>query len=576
MKRKKAYSYIRFSSPEQAKGDSLRRQLEDSEKWAKDNGYILDESIQDLGISAFTGKNKTIGALSGFLKKIEDGEIEKGSVLILESLDRLSREQILFAFGTFMSIISHDISIVSLSDDQIYTKENINDLGNLLSPLVTMSRAHNESLMKSNRSLSTWNKKRKDAIEKKTPMTKSCPHWLKLSKNRSQYKIIPERAALIKEIFDKTINGYGRRRIVKEFNLRGEKAWGRATSWRDTYIAKILKNRSVIGELQLYQKIDDRRTPVGDPIENFFPAVIEESTFYLAHLEIEKRTHKGGRRGKLFSNLFTGITRCADCESTMILINKGNSPKGAKYLVCDSNNRGAGCKNSDKIRYDKFEKFVLFNLAPQLNWQRDKSSEENIIKDAKQSLDTLKAKVEKLNRQVKRYQNLFEEIEDEDQINNLTTRFLEINKKHVEYKNKCEEEEANYKALTSSIVRSENEIKELYKCLKSIYEEQDEAKLYEIRTKVNQIFHELNIVFYFSAEVLDHPEIEDQYFFIGEKEDQKNLIVRNNSTSFEDSPWHITYSKERYMEVIKNESIDNLSMDFNSFKNLLIDNTIAI
>jgi len=33
-KKKKAYSYIRFSTPEQLKGDSLRRQLESSRKYA--------------------------------------------------------------------------------------------------------------------------------------------------------------------------------------------------------------------------------------------------------------------------------------------------------------------------------------------------------------------------------------------------------------------------------------------------------------------------------------------------------------------------------------------------------------
>ncbi len=59
------YSYIRFSTPEQIKGDSLRRQLEDTEKFAKDNGLYLDDSltIKDLGVSAYKGRHKTHGAL---------------------------------------------------------------------------------------------------------------------------------------------------------------------------------------------------------------------------------------------------------------------------------------------------------------------------------------------------------------------------------------------------------------------------------------------------------------------------------------------------------------------------------
>jgi DNA invertase Pin-like site-specific DNA recombinase len=41
----RAYSYIRFSTPEQSKGDSLRRQLEKSKKYAEENGLILDSSL---------------------------------------------------------------------------------------------------------------------------------------------------------------------------------------------------------------------------------------------------------------------------------------------------------------------------------------------------------------------------------------------------------------------------------------------------------------------------------------------------------------------------------------------------
>jgi len=56
---KKAYSYIRFSTPEQLKGDSLCRQLEASRAYAKQHGLVLDENLRDIGVSAFKGKNAT-------------------------------------------------------------------------------------------------------------------------------------------------------------------------------------------------------------------------------------------------------------------------------------------------------------------------------------------------------------------------------------------------------------------------------------------------------------------------------------------------------------------------------------
>lgn len=60
--RPKAYSYIRFSTPEQAFGDSQRRQFEKAKQYAALHGLDLsEESYADLGVSAFYGRNKQQG-----------------------------------------------------------------------------------------------------------------------------------------------------------------------------------------------------------------------------------------------------------------------------------------------------------------------------------------------------------------------------------------------------------------------------------------------------------------------------------------------------------------------------------
>ena len=87
-----AYSYLKFSTPEQASGDSRRRQLAMAEKYATDNNLKLDRqlSFRDLGVSAFRGRNAKEGALRAFLEAIEHNLVPQGSVLLVESLDRLS------------------------------------------------------------------------------------------------------------------------------------------------------------------------------------------------------------------------------------------------------------------------------------------------------------------------------------------------------------------------------------------------------------------------------------------------------------------------------------------------------
>src|SRR3954463_6438548 len=91
-----AYSYVRFSTPDQAKGDSLRRQTEAAAAWCERNGVRLDTSLTlpDLGTSAFRGRHHRDDrhALGAFIRLAESGRVPEGSYLIIERLDRLTRE----------------------------------------------------------------------------------------------------------------------------------------------------------------------------------------------------------------------------------------------------------------------------------------------------------------------------------------------------------------------------------------------------------------------------------------------------------------------------------------------------
>jgi DNA invertase Pin-like site-specific DNA recombinase len=119
------YSYIRFSSPEQAEGDSLIRQTEKSVAWCERNGVVLDKTLtlRDLGVSAFRGKHRTDdkNALSQFLTAVERGRIARGSYLIVESLDRLSRENVMPALTVLLNLIQHGVRVVQLFQSRRFT-----------------------------------------------------------------------------------------------------------------------------------------------------------------------------------------------------------------------------------------------------------------------------------------------------------------------------------------------------------------------------------------------------------------------------------------------------------------------
>src|SRR5262249_34435977 len=122
-----AYSYIRFSTPDQLKGDSLRRQTQTTAEWCERNGVTLDTSLtlRDLGVSASRGAHRTGDkhALAAFLKLANQGRIPRGSFLVIENLDRLSREDERTALRLWMDILDAGINIVQLQPETVFRHE---------------------------------------------------------------------------------------------------------------------------------------------------------------------------------------------------------------------------------------------------------------------------------------------------------------------------------------------------------------------------------------------------------------------------------------------------------------------
>src|ERR1044071_6756634 len=141
-----AYSYIRFSSPEQKKGDSKRRQIDACEQFCKEHGLLLEKSrsFYDEGKSALKGKHRLEGALGKFLELVQAGRVPPGSVLIIEAFDRLSREEVLTSFTIFLQILQAGVDLVTLIDRQWYSQATINkNMGQLYTSLGALWAAHN-------------------------------------------------------------------------------------------------------------------------------------------------------------------------------------------------------------------------------------------------------------------------------------------------------------------------------------------------------------------------------------------------------------------------------------------------
>lgn len=205
----RAYSYLRMSTDPQLLGDSRRRQLEASKAYAKEHGLQLADNsqLEDIGISAFKGANLKEGALGQFLAAVKTGAVEPGSYLLVESLDRLSREEILPAHTLFLGIVQSGINLVTLIDKRVYTAKTTG-LVDMITSLVIMERAHEELKTKSIRVRAAWDNKLVEARQGR-PMTARCPAWLRLTPDRTSYEVNPERAEIVRQMFFDSAAGLG-------------------------------------------------------------------------------------------------------------------------------------------------------------------------------------------------------------------------------------------------------------------------------------------------------------------------------------------------------------------------------
>ncbi len=361
-----AISYLRISTDMQLKGTGNQRQLEATKAYAKEKNFELINTLDDHGKSGFKGLNIARGSLGDFKKNLTKGLIPKNTVLIVESLDRLSRQEPTTAFTLLSDILRYGIEIHTLIDRQIYTWESINENPSMLFMSIgTMMRAFDESKTKSARMLATWESKRK-RIPAGEVLTKVVPSWIEVVSNNDGTRILKlkERDAdTIRHIFDLATNeNMGSFQITTYLNKNIRKYpkvnanWKSKPNkdWGQSFVVKLLKSKATYGALEI------KKSNGIELIEDYYPAVIKKEKFLLAKKCISERALERGRKGDLFPNLFFGLLECGCCSSPIGY--KDSGKKGKEYLMCNKRKvLRAGCSNRG-WQYDNFQESFLTHI----------------------------------------------------------------------------------------------------------------------------------------------------------------------------------------------------------------------
>ena len=273
-----AFSYVRFSSEKQRQGSSLERQTEAAKRWADENGYVLDRSLNlhDLAVSAFRGDNTTIGKLAAFKEAVENGTIPRGSVLLVENLDRLSRQTHRKAARVLEDILEAGVDVVTLQDGKRWTLKDLDeDPLTSIMIILTFARAHEESLTKSKRVKDGWQRNTQKVMEGKRKRSGTVPSWLKLvgTLDDGHFELVPEKVKVTQELYERFASGEAVNSIATDFKRRGIKT-PRGKQFRSGNIYRLVASKAPFGILEIGKGTKNERT-VFDQIEGYFPRIVD-------------------------------------------------------------------------------------------------------------------------------------------------------------------------------------------------------------------------------------------------------------------------------------------------------------
>jgi DNA invertase Pin-like site-specific DNA recombinase len=319
-----AFSYLRYSSQAQKDGDSVDRQTRLRESWLERNPHVhLDTSLRmvDAGVSGYRGEHRKNGkhALASFLDLVQRQRVPAGSYLIVENLDRLTRENPVISIPAVLNLIAAGIRVVQLTPvEMVYTADM--EQHHLMNMLWELSRGHGESKRKGGLLSQAWGEKKKKAREDKIPHGRACPAWLEIVGVRTvgnhkdftnaRYRLREDAARAIHKIHQWCAEGLGTYRILDRLNTEGIPAFGSKNGvWERSYVQKLLFDPAVVGVYQPYKGSRyPNRVPDGEPITDFYPRAVSDALRYAAQEAIRSRRGKCGRpAADRPANLFSGL-----------------------------------------------------------------------------------------------------------------------------------------------------------------------------------------------------------------------------------------------------------------------------
>ena len=381
MIKKVGVSYQRVSSGKQATADrsGLDRQAQAFAGFCRDHQLEpAPDALVDAGVSGYRGTHRRKGALGAFLAAAEAGHWPEGTVLVVEDLDRFSREAASHAQGLLLRLFDLGIGLGLVSDGRVIDRDLYDrDLGTQVMLTVRQNAANDYSRKLASRIEAHWKRKREQSLEG-AKLAGVRPFWCDW--DGSDYVLNHHAATVRRMVALCFAEGLGLCRIAQALNAEGRTtATGKA--WSYANVRKVLGDRRLIGE---------RIWRDGTTIPAYFPGIITVGEFERCQELIRDRNRRKGQVGKgtHLRCLFQGHIYCT-CGR--LLTYQASHRSRFEYLCC-LGKRDGRCDRPN-VKYD--EEVILRALMRE-KWRlyfrpTDRRSE---VKKLQKALQAAEAKAE--------------------------------------------------------------------------------------------------------------------------------------------------------------------------------------
>lgn len=425
---KNAYSFLRWSTKGQNKEnrDSRARQTASAEKWINEHSsgkyQLAKEVFISDGQSAYKGKHiakdehgKAKGELRRFMDLVEEGTINKDSILLIDSWDRFSRLNATQSWNLFSEVLASGIGLVFTGshEKRVITSALIDKEPHILYYILgEMIRANTESAEKSRKIISAKAKK-KAIMEAGTVVAhNNIPKYftyVPITKTEGKY-IHNENTGIVQGLIDGILAGKSLYWLANDLNERQIKTFRKGYQWSGNSVRQILRNTTLHGE---YLGNADYVKPIVD----------KDKFDRIQNILNGNKMHRG--KASEFVNVFRGVCFCSHCNHSMSVQTQKAKGRVHRYLRCSVGGLGkaGSCKNRKHIKLNAVENAFFWHFLGQHPYELINEDDKAEIKEVNKLKTACQTKINKINSQIAKFTSL----EDETPLPELKSILAKLN-----------------------------------------------------------------------------------------------------------------------------------------------------